>query len=201
MWGDSMKKMAVLLYPDFTALDAIGPLEVLGRIPEGEIHYVSLSGGPVVNKAGLTVMTESLSKIRDTYILLIPGGFGSRRVVKDRLFLEAIRESAGKSDFVLTVCTGSALAAAGLLDGKKATSNKIAFDWASSLGPKVLWDRDARWTKDGKYYTSGGVAAGIDMALGFAADRLGREKALSIAEAMEYRWNDNPEEGWCFRKK
>ncbi|WP_416177134.1 DJ-1/PfpI family protein [Dialister sp.] len=197
-----MGKIAILLYPDFTALDFIGPLEVLGRLPDGEVHYTSLSGGPVSNTAGLTVMTEPLSEMEELHILLIPGGFGSRNAVKEPALLDEIRRAAGRADYVLTVCTGSALAAAaGLLDGRKATSNKIAFAWASSMGPKVLWDRDARWTKDGKYYTSGGVAAGIDMALGFAADRLGREKALSIAEAMEYRWNDNSEEGWCFRKK
>lgn len=197
-----MGKIAILLYPDFTALDFIGPLEVLGRLPEAEIHYTSLSGGPVSNQAGLTVLTEPLSEMEELHILLIPGGFGSRKAVKKPALLDEIRRAAGRADYVLTVCTGSALAAAaGLLDGRKATSNKIAFAWASSMGAKVLWDRDARWTKDGKYYTSGGVAAGIDMALGFAADRLGREKALSIAESMEYRWNDNPEEGWCFRKK
>ena len=194
-----MKKIAALLYPNFTALDAIGPLEVLARLPEAEIHYVSLSGGPVSNGAGLTIMTEPLSEIDHFYILLISGGWGSRKAVKEQALLEETRKAAGRSDYVLTVCTGSALAAAaGLLDGRKATGNKKAFDWTASMGPEVLWNRDARWTKDGKYYTAGGVSAGIDMALGFTADIYGKEKALFIAEAMEFRWNENPEEGWCF---
>ena len=197
-----MKKIAALLYPNFTALDAIGPMEVLARLPEAEMHYVSVSGGPVSNEAGIAVMTEPLSDMGDLYILLAPGGFGSRQAVKDPDFLEAVRKAAEKADYVLTVCTGSALAAAaGLLDGRKATGNKKAFDWTASMGPEVLWDRDARWTKDGKYYTAGGVSAGIDMALGFTADMYGKEKALSIAEAMEYRWNENPNEGWCFPKE
>lgn len=102
---------------------------------------------------------------------------------------------------VMTVCTGSALAAAaGLLDGLRATGNKRAFDWAMSMGEKVLWQRDARWTRDGKFYTAAGVSAGIDMALGFVADHFGRERALSIAEGMEYCWNEKPEAGWCFKK-
>ena len=69
-----------------------------------------------------------------------------------------------------------------------------------SMGPKVRWERNARWTKDGKFYTAAGVSAGMDMALGFVTDRFGKGKALSLAESMEYRWNDKAEEGWCFLK-
>lgn len=196
-----MKEITALLYHDFTALDALGPLEVLGRLPGYEIRYASLSGGPVSNEKGLTVETEALVSLGRSDILLVPGGMGSRKLAPDGDFLAALRKAALESTVVMTVCTGSALAAAaGLLDGLHATGNKRAFDWTMSMGEKVLWQRDARWTRDGKFYTAAGVSAGIDMALGFVADHFGRERALSIAEGMEYCWNEKPEAGWCFKE-
>jgi len=86
------------------------------------------------------------------------------------------------------VCTGSALAArAGLLDDKTATTNRRAFDWVAAQGPRTRWDRTARYTADGRVYTSAGVSAGIDMALGFVCDRFGPETAREIAARKEYR--------------
>lgn len=196
-----MTKVTVLLYGDFTALDAIGPLDVLGRLEGYEIHYASLSGGPVSGSSGLTVETEVLSAQGKSDILLIPGGFGTRKLSGDAHFLNALKKVIDESPLVMTVCTGSALAAAcGALDGRHATGNKKAFDWTMSMWPKVRWERNARWTKDGKFYTAAGVSAGMDMALGFVTDRFGKGKALSLAESMEYRWNDKAEEGWCFLK-
>lgn len=195
-----MKEITALLYHDFTALDALGPLEVLGRLPGYEIRYASLCGGPVSNEKGLTVETEVLSFLGRSDILLVSGGMGSRKLAPDGDFLSALRKAALESTVVMTVCTGSALAAAGLLDGLRATGNKRAFDWTMSMGEKVFWQRDARWTRDGKFYTAAGVSAGIDMALGFVADHFGRERALSIAEGMEYCWNEKPEAGWCFKE-
>lgn len=190
-----MKEITALLYHDFMALDA------LGRLPGYEIRYASLSGGPVSNEKGLTVETEALGSLGRSDILLVPGGMGSRKLALDGDFLAALRRAALESTVVMTVCTGSALAAAaGLLDGLRATGNKRAFDWTMSMGEKVLWQRDARWTRDGKFYTAAGVSAGIDMALGFVADHFGRERALSIAEGMEYCWNEKPEAGWCFKE-
>lgn len=190
-----MKEITALLYHDFTALDA------LGRLPGYEIRYASLSGGPVSNEKGLTVETEALGSLGRSDILLVPGGMGSRKLALDGDFLAALRRAALESTVVMTVCTGSALAAAaGLLDGLRATGNKRAFDWTTSMGEKVLWQRDARWTRDGKFYIAAGVSAGIDMALGFVADHFGRGRALSIAEGMEYCWNEKPEAGWCFKE-
>ena len=189
-----MKEITALLYHDFTALEA------LGRLPGYEIRYASLSGGPVSNEKGLTVETEALGSLGRSDILLVPGGMGSRKLALDGDFLAALRRAALESTVVMTVCTGSALAAAGLLDGLQATGNKRAFDWTTSMGEKVLWQRDARRTRDGKFYTAAGVSAGIDMALGFVADHFGRDRALSIAEGMEYCWNEKPEAGWCFKE-
>lgn len=132
-----MKQITVLLYHNFTALDALGPLEVLGRLPGYEIRYASLFGGPVSNEKGLVVMTEALSSPGPGDILLIPGGMGSRQMVLQDDFLAALRKAALESTLVMTVCTGSALAAAaGLLDGLHATGNKKAFDWTMSMGKR-----------------------------------------------------------------
>lgn len=98
-----------------------------------------------------------------------------------------------KSKYCLSVCTGSALLAkTGLLNNKKATSNKKAFEWVKSINANVLWIEKARWVVDQKYYTSSGVSAGIDMVLGFVAERFGMIEAKKIAENIEYIWNSDP---------
>jgi transcriptional regulator GlxA family with amidase domain len=78
-----------------------------------------------------------------------------------------------------------------LLNGKNATSNKLSWDWVISQNEEVLWKSKARWVVDGKYYTSSGVSAGIDMALGFIADRLGNQAAKAVSAAIEYVWNED----------
>jgi putative intracellular protease/amidase len=121
---------------------------------------------------------------------LIPGGFGTRKEVDNGPFIKALRSIANGSQFVLTVCTGSALLArTGLLSGRRATSNKRAFDWVVEQDRGVLWKRKARWIRDDKYYTSSGVSAGIDMTLGFVGDRHGTETAERISRGIEYLWN------------
>ena len=182
-----------ILSDGFTTPGFTGPPEALQRIPEYSIRYFSLCGGPVSNGKGLTIETLPLAGAKPG-ILLVPGGFGTRRLVNDRAFISALRKAAEESVYCLTVCTGSALLAkTGLLDGMSATSNKRAFDWAVSVHPNVRWQRRARWVSDGKYYSSSGVSAGIDMALGFIRDRSGEEKAREIADSMEYVWNGNPD--------
>ena len=184
--------ISVILFEGFTTLDFTGPVEALQRIPEYSIKYFSLCGGPVSNGKGLAIETQPLAEAKPG-ILLVPGGFGTRRLVNDEAFISALRKAAEESGCCLTVCTGSALLAkTGLLDGMRATSNKRAFDWAVSVNPRVRWQRRARWAKDGKYYSSSGVSAGIDMALGFISDRFGEAKAREIADAMEYVWNSDP---------
>lgn len=91
---------------------------------------------------------------------------------------------------MLSVCTGSGLLAkTGLLKGKQATSNKMAFDWVCSLDNDVVQIRNARWTNDGKIYTSSGVSAGIDMTLGFVSDVHGFKLAEDTAKYIEYIWS------------
>jgi transcriptional regulator GlxA family with amidase domain len=113
-------------------------------------------------------------------------------LVNDEEFINKLKIIAEKSSWCLTVCTGSALLAkTGLLDNREATSNKMAFEWVKSIRENVKWKNKARWVTDGKYYTSSGVSAGIDMSLGFVCDRFGKEIVGKIAKIIEHEWNDN----------
>ena len=185
--------VTVLLFDGFEMLDAFGALDVLRRLPDARVRCVSQNGGLVESAPGLRVQTVPADEAENSGILLLPGGMGTRTLVNDEAFLALLKKRAEAATYCLSVCTGSALLArCGVLDGRKATSNKRAFAWAASCGENVLWQPRARWVRDGRFYTSSGVSAGIDMALGFAADRLGREAALEIARSNEYVWNDDP---------
>jgi len=187
---DNNMEVAVLLFEDFETLDVFGPVEIFGRLVDlYTVKFYSLDGGQIKNKHGVSVLTEKLETINNIEIFLIPGGFGTRKEVGNKILIDIIKEISTFSPFVLTVCTGSALLArTELLDGKKATSNKRAFTWVMTNGGNVMWNKKARWTVDGKYYTSSGVSAGIDMTLGFLADRHGVEFARKVAFEIEYNW-------------
>ena len=183
----------LLLFDRFETLDAFGPVEMLSDMGKNRIVCCSVNGGPVRSSHGFSVDTIPLAETEVTDVLLVPGGMGTRTLVRDESFLLALKEKAEKAAFVLTVCTGSGLLAkTGLLDGKRATSNKMAFSWVKSCSERVLWLERARWAVDGKYYTASGVSAGMDMALGFMSDRFGEEKARTIARNTEYVWNSDP---------
>lgn len=184
-------EMAFLLFHNYETLDVFGPVEIFGRLTDlYTLKFYSLDGGLIENKHGVSVLTEKLDMASaNPYLLLIPGGMGTRKEVDNKLFIGQIKGIADASSYVLTVCTGSALLArSGLLDGRQATSNKRAFSWVESMGPNVVWDKKARWKVDDKYYTSSGVSAGMDMALGFLADRHGIEFARNVAFEIEYNW-------------
>lgn len=186
--------VTVLLFNDFETLDVYGPVEVFGRLIDlYTIKFYSLNGGQIKNRHGVSTLTEKLEDINDNLeIFIIPGGLGTRKEVENKLLIDKIKEISIFSKFVLTVCTGSALLArTGLLDHKRATSNKRAFAWVITNGTNVIWDKKARWTIDDKYYTSSGVSAGIDMALGFLGDRHGIEFARRVAFEIEYNWTED----------
>ena len=193
--------VAILLFNNFETLDVFGPAEIFGILKEDyQVSFYSQSGGLVSNAHGVTILTKELTEIQNGVdVLLIPGGYGTRPEVNNALLIDLIREISNASKYVLTVCTGTALLArTGLLDGKKATSNKRAFDWVMTQGPEVHWIRKARWVVDGKYYTSSGVSAGMDMTLGFLQDIHGEAYALEVASKIEYTWNrDKDEDPFC----
>jgi len=186
-----MTNFNVILFDDFETLDAFGPAEVIGKLPDAyRLKFFSLNGGIVRSSQQVRVDTLPFADIDPSGILLIPGGMGTRTLVNDGNFIGQLRILSEKALYVLTVCTGSALLArTNLLNGIKATSNKMAFDWACSNGVEVNWAKKARWVKDGKFYTSSGVSAGIDMALGFVGDMHGIKTAQAIANGIEYIWN------------
>ena len=186
--------LAVLLFDEFETLDVFGPVEIFGCVDNlYTIKFYSLTGGPIRNSHGVLVLTESIDNInKNLEILLIPGGYGTRKEVDNKLLIESIKEIALICKWVLTVCTGSALLArTGLLDYKNATSNKKAFSWVITNGANVFWNKKARWTVDEKFYTSSGVSAGMDMTLGFISDRHGTEFARNIAHDIEYFWTED----------
>lgn len=153
-----------------------------------------MSGGIIASTQGPAIDTESVEKINPNGVLLVSGGEATRTLVNDTKYIEFIKNLAEKSSNCLTVCTDSALLAkTGLLDNKKATSNKKAMKWVQSFNKNVNWVEKARWVVDGKYYTSSGVSAGTDMALGFIADQKGLEIAKTVAKNIEYMWNDDPQ--------
>ena len=189
--------VAILLFDDFETLDVFGPVEIFGRLKDHyRISFLSETGGLVKNNHGVAVQSEKINSLKIDYdIFLIPGGYGTRREVDNKPFISQVKDISLSSKFVLTVCTGTAiLARTGLLDGKRATSNKRAFDWVTTQGEHVNWIRKARWTKDEKFYTSAGVSAGMDMTLGFLADIHGIEFARKVAFEIEYNWIENMDE-------
>ncbi|MGC6406920.1 DJ-1/PfpI family protein [Bisgaard Taxon 45] len=182
-----------LLFDDYETLDLMGPIEFLFRVPKVQLHYISKQGGPIKSRQGFKIETVSVTCLPEKSILLIPGGQGTRQLVKDMPFLTWLTELVDEAEFCLSVCTGSALlAATKQLDGKWATSNKLAFEWVRQINPHVKWKAVARWVREGKFYTSSGVSAGMDMTLGFICDQFGKELVYQIANQTEYVWNADP---------
>ncbi len=195
--------VAVLLFDDFETLDVFGPVEIFGRLKQHyQVYFYSVIGGLVDNNHGVSILTKNLDEIIDgTDIFLVPGGYGTRQEVENILLIEKITKISNSSKYVLSVCTGSALLAkAGLLNDRKATSNKKAFDWVITQGEKVHWIKKARWVKDEKFYTSAGVSAGMDMTLGFLNDLHGIEFARSVAFEIEYDWIEDREDDHFYQQ-
>jgi putative intracellular protease/amidase len=185
-------RLGVVLFPGFELLDVFGPLEMFGVLREEfEIFLIGPAAGTVASAQGPSALTEiSYTDAPTTDIVLVPGGIGTRRLVEDTGFLEWLKTWASPAAFVTSVCTGSGvLAAAGLLDGYRATSNKRAFEWASSQGANVTWVPEARWVEDRDRWTSSGVAAGIDMALALVAHLHGEDRATALADRVESEWH------------
>lgn len=133
-------------------------------------------------------------------MLLVPGGMGTRvdETIKPVIdFVGRIYQSVG---YVVTICTGSGvIARAGILDGRKATTNKIRFESMEALRPQVEWVRKARWVVDGNIWTSSGISAGIDVTLAFIEKHYGREVALEIAKNLEYEWHEDADRDPFYR--
>ncbi len=178
--------IAILLYDRFTALDAVGPYEVLSRLPGATVTFVAEHPGPQRTDTGsLTVLAEApLAEHAHPEIVLVPGGPGQAALMDDGPVHTWLRGVDETSTWTTSVCTGSLiLAAAGLLEGKRATSHWLALDELRRLGAEPTAERVVF---DGKIATAAGVSAGIDMALTLAARVAGEEVAQAIQLGIEY---------------
>lgn len=198
-----MKTVTALIFDNFETLDLFGVVEVFGRLPdEYQCEFVSLQGGLISSSQNVKIQTIAMQDYQlSTNILLIVGGKGTRKLVNDNQFLATLKALSEQAEFILSVCTGSALLAkTGLLDNKSATSNKLAWQWVIAQSNKVNWIGHARWVVDGKVYTSAGVSAGMDMAYGFIADQHGIEIARQKAQEIEYYWNEDKDSDDFFQE-
>ncbi len=178
--------VAILLYDRFTALDAIGPYEVLSRLPGARVTFVASERGAVSTDNGMLslVAERPIEEVERCDVLLVPGGPGEVAARAGEAVLEWVRAMHETSVWSTSVCTGSLiLAAAGLLEGRRATSHWLALDQLRALGAEP---RRERVVFDGKLVPAAGVSAGIDVALALAARIAGEEVAQAIQLGIEY---------------
>jgi transcriptional regulator GlxA family with amidase domain len=193
--GGAKKTLGTLLFPGFELLDVFGPLELFGHLQDRlRLIVVGPSAGSVKSGQGPEAIAEvGLDDCPALDLLLVPGGIGTRTAVNETALIEWIRARAAAAELVMSVCTGAALLArAGVLDGRRATTNKRAFAWVESQGPAVEWVRRARWVRDGKVVTSAGVSAGMDMTLAVVADLYGASVSEELALVAEYEPHRDP---------
>ena len=191
----STRTLGVVLYPRFELLDVYGPVEMFGAVGQRiKIVMVGYQAGPISSAQGPKVVADyAFDDCPPLDLILVPGGFGTATQLGNEPLLAWLRERAEKAEIVMSVCSGSALLAkAGLLDGRRATSNKQFFQFAEKQGPQVQWIKEARWVDDGNRVTSSGVSAGMDMALAMIARLYGEELAKKVADGTEYQWHRDP---------
>lgn len=178
--------IAILIYDRFTALDAVGPYEVLSRLPDFTTTFVAEEAGPKRTDTGVLGLSAdaAIADVPAPDIVLVPGGPGQMALMEDGPLHEWLRKAHETSTWTTSVCTGSLiLAAAGLLEGKRATSHWAAMEELGALGAQPVSERVVF---DGKIVTAAGVSAGIDMALTLAARIAGEEFAQAIQLGIEY---------------
>lgn len=188
------KRLGVVLFPGFELLDVFGPVEMFGHMTGViEVVMVAHHKGPVTSAQGPSAVADhGFDDCPHLEMILVPGGIGTRAEVDNPVMLDWLRERVGRAEVAMTVCTGTALfARAGLLDGRRATSNKMVFRWVSEQGPKVQWVKAARWVEDGKFVTASGVSAGMDMALAVIARLAGEQASKTLAVLTEYEWHQD----------
>jgi transcriptional regulator GlxA family with amidase domain len=187
-----MRTLAALVFPGFQTLDYFGPIEMLGGFG-GEIEIITVAKGrdPVPSVHGQRIVVDrTIAEKTDYDLLFIPGGDSALNESKDEELMQWIRDASANAERVMAVCTGTVLLGmTGVLDGCRATTNKLDFTNTIHLAPRVNWVKEARWVEDGKFYTSSGVSAGMDMALAVVADLFGMETAEKIAISCEYEWH------------
>lgn len=178
--------VAIPIYDRFTALDAVGPYEVLSRVPDARVRFVAHAAGPVRAETRMLALVAeaALEDVPAPEVLVVPGGIGARALLGDERLLDWIRAAHETSTWTTSVCTGSLLlAAAGILDGLDAATHWSAF---AALGELGVRPSARRVVQEGKVITAAGVSAGIDMALTLAAKIAGDDLAQAIQLELEY---------------
>ena len=179
-------EIAILIFDKLTALDAIGPYEVLRNVPGWKVRFVAKAKGETRTDSGYLglIADYSLDEVTAPDLVLVPGGEGNRPLLEDEEVLSWLREVHRGTKWTTSVCTGSlVLAAAGLLSGRRATSNWLYLDQLRDLGADAI---GGRFVEDGKYVTAAGVTAGLDMALHLVGREVGPEVAQAIQLGIEY---------------
>ncbi|MFD9885729.1 DJ-1/PfpI family protein [Streptomyces alboflavus] len=179
-------QIAIALYERFTALDAIGPFQTLAGLPDAEVVFVAEQAGPVRDDTGqLTLVAEkSFDEVQSPDIVVVPGGPGQSDQMENESLLGWLRTTDRTTTWTTSVCTGSlALAAAGLLKGREATSHWLALEELDKVGVRST---GRRVVFDGKYVTAAGVSSGIDMGLALVGRIAGDERAQAVQLMMEY---------------
>jgi putative intracellular protease/amidase len=178
--------IAIYIFDKLTALDAIGPYEVLQRLPGAKVKFVGAERGPIRTDQGMlgVVRDFAFDEVPNADILVVPGGVGTRPLIEDQPTIEWIRAIDAGSQWTTSVCTGSLLlGAAGLLEGKQATTHWAALDMLKQFGAVPTSERVV---EQGKIITAAGVSSGIDMALRLVARLAGDEASQAIQLGIEY---------------
>ena len=179
-------QIAILIFDKLTALDAIGPYEVLRSVPGWEVKFVAPAKGEVRTDSGALGLSAdySLDEVTEPDIVLVPGGEGNRPLMTDDAVLSWLRQVDAQTKWTTSVCTGSlVLGAAGLLEGKRATCHWLFLDQLREFGADPV---GGRFVEDGKVITAAGVSAGIDMALHLVERLESAEVAEEVRRALQY---------------
>jgi putative intracellular protease/amidase len=179
-------RIAIPIYDRFTALDAVGPYEVLSRLPGATVHFVAAEPGLKRTETEMLALSADLAldDLPDPDIVVVPGGYGTRALLDDAQMVGWVRRAHETSEWTTSVCTGSLLlAAAGILDGLEATTHWLEYDLLERLGARPV---SRRVFEQGKVITAAGVSSGIDMALVLAAHVAGDDVARAIQLGIEY---------------
>ncbi|MDQ6915155.1 MAG: DJ-1/PfpI family protein [Actinomycetota bacterium] len=178
--------VAIPLYDRFTALDAVGPYEVLSRIPGATVRFVAADPGPIRTEIGSLAITadHALGDFPSPEVVMVPGGLGTRALLDGGPLLDWVRAAHETSRWTTSVCTGALLlGAAGVLEGLEATTHWLELETLAGFGARAV---QRRVVEQGKVITAAGVSAGIDMALTLAARIAGDGVAEAIQLGIEY---------------
>ncbi|HEY0716221.1 MAG TPA: DJ-1/PfpI family protein [Streptosporangiaceae bacterium] len=179
-------QIAIVLFPRFTVLDAIGPYQTLSYLPGGEVVFAAEQAGPVRDESGQLALVAgaTLADVPQPDVVVVPGGPGTDALTGDGPVADWLRAVDPTTTWTTSVCTGSlTLAAAGLLTGRRATSHWLALEQLARFGAVPATERVVF---DGKYVTAAGVSAGIDMGLTLAGRLAGDEVAQATQLMLEY---------------